>query len=49
MGLWNLYFLAKIYLFHTGQMQPIWLLNLVFALLLAAMRRTGSRKGEPRA
>ncbi|MEK7321194.1 MAG: cellulose biosynthesis protein BcsG, partial [Pseudomonadota bacterium] len=34
MGLWNLYFLAKIYLFHTGQMQPIWLLNLVFALLL---------------
>lgn len=34
MGLWNLYFLAKLYLFHTGQMQPIWLLNLVFALLL---------------
>src|SRR5690349_2065616 len=36
MGLWNLYFLAKLYLFHTGQMKPIWLLNIVFALLLVA-------------
>jgi len=34
MGLWNLYFLAKLYLFHTGQMHPIWILNLGFALLL---------------
>jgi len=34
MGLWNLYFLAKLYLFHTGQMKPIWLLNTLFALLL---------------
>lgn len=36
MGLWNLYFLAKLYLFHTGQMKPIWILNIVFALLLVA-------------
>jgi len=36
MGIWNLYFLAKLYLFHTGQMKPIWILNIVFALLLAA-------------
>ncbi|WP_454055837.1 cellulose biosynthesis protein BcsG [Cupriavidus sp. Marseille-Q8015] len=36
MGLWNLYFLTKLYLFHTGQMKPLWLLNLLFALLLVA-------------
>ncbi|MEN7526448.1 cellulose biosynthesis protein BcsG [Cupriavidus sp. DL-D2] len=36
MGLWNLYFLVKLYLFHTGQMHPIWLVNIVFALLLVA-------------
>lgn len=36
MGLWNLYFLAKLYLFHAGQMHPIWISNLVFALLLVA-------------
>ena len=36
MGIWNLYFLAKLYLFHTGQMKPIWLLNILLALLLVA-------------
>lgn len=35
MGIWNLYFLAKLWLFHTGHLQPHWLTNLVFALFLA--------------
>ncbi len=34
MGLWNLYFAAKLYLFTIGQVQPRWLLNLLFALWL---------------
>ena len=34
MGLWNLYFAAKLYLFAIGQGQPRWLLNLLFALWL---------------
>ncbi|MCT9123382.1 cellulose biosynthesis protein BcsG [Cupriavidus gilardii] len=34
MGLWNLYFAAKLYLFAIGQVQPRWLLNLLFALWL---------------
>lgn len=34
MGLWNLYFIAKLYLFATGRLQPAWLLNLLFALAL---------------
>jgi len=36
MGLWNLYFLTKLYLFHTGQMKPVWILNIALALLLVA-------------
>jgi len=34
MGIWNLYFAAKLYLFAIGQVQPRWLLNLLFALWL---------------
>ncbi|TWG86740.1 cellulose synthase operon protein YhjU [Cupriavidus gilardii J11] len=34
MGIWNLYFAAKLYLFAIGQVQPRWLLNLLFALVL---------------
>lgn len=34
MGLWNLYFAAKLYLFAIGQVQPRWLLNILFALWL---------------
>jgi cellulose synthase operon protein YhjU len=34
MGLWNLYFIAKIYLASIGTLKPIWWLNLLFALLL---------------
>jgi len=35
MGIWNLYFLAKLYLFHSGRLEPNWVLNLLFAVLLA--------------
>jgi cellulose synthase operon protein YhjU len=34
MGLWNLYFAAKLYLFSLGKIAPLWLFNLAFALLL---------------
>jgi cellulose synthase operon protein YhjU len=34
MGFWNLYFAAKLYLFATGDLKPIWWLNLLFALAL---------------
>lgn len=34
MGLWNLYFAAKLYLFTTGRLQPVWWMNLLFALAL---------------
>jgi cellulose synthase operon protein YhjU len=34
MGLWNLYFIAKLYLFSVGSIQPAWWLNLLFALAL---------------
>ncbi|WP_430390033.1 cellulose biosynthesis protein BcsG [Dyella sp. 20L07] len=32
MGLWNLYFIAKIYLASIGKLTPNWWLNLLFAL-----------------
>lgn len=35
MGIWNLYFIVKLYLFHIGRVEPQWLLNLLFALALA--------------
>ncbi|WP_296651470.1 cellulose biosynthesis protein BcsG [Paraburkholderia sp.] len=31
MGLWNLYFAAKLYLFYAGKLSPDWWLNLLFA------------------
>ncbi len=34
MGLWNLYFAAKLYLFSLGKLQVIWLLNILFAIAL---------------
>lgn len=34
MGPWNLYFAAKLYLFATGRLQPVWWMNLLFALAL---------------
>ncbi|WP_455285911.1 cellulose biosynthesis protein BcsG [Cupriavidus necator] len=34
MGIWNLYFIAKLYLFFASRLQPQWLLNLLFALTL---------------
>ncbi|SDC84866.1 cellulose synthase operon protein YhjU [Cupriavidus sp. YR651] len=40
MGLWNLYFLAKLYLFHTGQLHPQWLFNIALALLLVVPMET---------
>jgi cellulose synthase operon protein YhjU len=36
MGLWNLYFVAKLYLFSLGKLQADWLLNILFALALLA-------------
>lgn len=39
MGIWNLYFIAKLYLFHAGRLQPQWLLNLLFALVLVVRIR----------
>ncbi|WP_340526969.1 cellulose biosynthesis protein BcsG, partial [Cupriavidus necator] len=39
MGLWNLYFIAKLYLFHAGRLQPQWLLNLLLALALVVRIR----------
>ncbi len=36
MTLWNLYFIIKLYLFAGGHLQPLWLANLGFALMLAA-------------
>ncbi|RKU02223.1 cellulose biosynthesis protein BcsG [Burkholderia sp. Nafp2/4-1b] len=36
MTFWNLYFILKFALFATGQLQPLWLANLAFALALAA-------------
>lgn len=35
MGIWNLYFIVKLYLFHIGRVEPQWLLNVLFALALA--------------
>lgn len=34
MGLWNLYFAAKLYLYALGKFSPLWLLNIVFAAAL---------------
>ncbi|RDI99559.1 cellulose biosynthesis protein BcsG [Dyella solisilvae] len=34
MGLWNLYFIVKIYLAFTGKLMPVWWLNILFALVL---------------
>jgi len=34
MGLWNLYFIAKLYLASIGSIHPAWWLNLLFALAL---------------
>ncbi|WP_321817126.1 MULTISPECIES: cellulose biosynthesis protein BcsG [unclassified Paraburkholderia] len=34
MGLWNLYFAAKLYLFSLGKLQIVWLLNILFAVAL---------------
>src|SRR5579885_830028 len=34
MGLWNLYFVAVIWLALAGSIQPVWSLNLLFALAL---------------
>ncbi|MFP3758189.1 cellulose biosynthesis protein BcsG, partial [Cupriavidus sp. SIMBA_020] len=34
MGLWNLYFAAKLYLYALGTFSPLWLLNIVFAAAL---------------
>ncbi|MBM2766802.1 cellulose biosynthesis protein BcsG [Burkholderia anthina] len=36
MTFWNLYFILKFALFATGHLQPMWLANLGFALVLAA-------------
>ncbi|WP_109127033.1 cellulose biosynthesis protein BcsG [Dyella sp. C11] len=34
MGFWNLYFIAKLYLASVGTIEPMWWLNLLFALAL---------------
>lgn len=34
MGLWNFYFIAKLYLAGIGKLQPLWWLNLLFAIAL---------------
>ncbi|AIF47803.1 cellulose biosynthesis protein BcsG [Dyella japonica] len=34
MGFWNLYFIAVLYLAWAGDIQPVWWLNLLFALAL---------------
>lgn len=36
MGFWNLYFAAKLYAYAIDKLEPIWWLNLVFALALLA-------------
>ncbi|RQR27384.1 cellulose biosynthesis protein BcsG [Burkholderia sp. Bp9143] len=36
MTFWNLYFILKFALFATGHLEPLWLANLAFALVLAA-------------
>ncbi|SIT41850.1 Cellulose synthase operon protein YhjU [Paraburkholderia piptadeniae] len=36
MTLWNLYFIAKLYLFESGHLTPLWIANIVFAAVLAA-------------
>jgi hypothetical protein len=46
MTVWNLYFILKLYLFAGGHLQPLWLVNLGFALALAAsstLRHRGLR------
>ncbi|PLZ03111.1 cellulose biosynthesis protein BcsG [Burkholderia sp. WAC0059] len=46
MGLWNLYFAAKLYLFAVGKLQPVWWMNIAFALaLLAPIRQRWLRVG----
>ncbi|WP_322029553.1 cellulose biosynthesis protein BcsG [Paraburkholderia sp. J76] len=34
MGLWNLYFLAKLYLYSVGTLKPEWWMNFAFVVLL---------------
>lgn len=34
MGLWNLYFLAKLYLYSIGTLKPEWWMNFAFVILL---------------
>jgi len=34
MGLWNLYFLAKLYLYSAGTLKPEWWMNFAFVILL---------------
>jgi cellulose synthase operon protein YhjU len=34
MGVWNLYFIAMLYLASVGSIQPVWWLNVLFALAL---------------
>ncbi|WP_199100236.1 cellulose biosynthesis protein BcsG [Dyella sp. ASV21] len=44
MGLWNLYFIAKIYLASVGSLQWVWWLNLLFALgLIVPLRQRWQR------
>lgn len=44
MGFWNLYFIAKLGLFAKGSIQPIWWLNVLFALaLLVPLRQRWQR------
>ena len=44
MGFWNLYFAAKLYLFSVGKLQPVWWMNLLFALaLLVPIRNRWAR------
>ena len=45
MGFWNLYFIAKLGLFARGSIQPVWWLNVLFALaLLVPLRQRWQRR-----
>ncbi len=43
MTLWNLYFIAKLYLFKAGHLTPLWPTNILFAAVLAATSMLGRR------
>ncbi len=44
MGLWNLYFIAKLYLYSLGKLKADWLLNILFVIaLLLPVKKRGPR------